>query len=108
MPDEKQALREQDSQSMYDFKNEENTEDFFREEEGFTEDIILRISAEKKEPDWMRDFRLKCLKLYEETNMVDWGPDIDGLDMDRIASYVRHKEDMKNDWNEVPPEIKNT
>ncbi|MBQ6734937.1 MAG: Fe-S cluster assembly protein SufB [Lachnospiraceae bacterium] len=108
MSGEKQALREQDSQSMYDFKNEENTEDFFREEEGFTEDIILRISAEKREPDWMRDFRLKCLKLYEETEMVDWGPDIAGLDMDRIASYVRHKEDMKNDWNEVPPEIKNT
>ena len=63
MSDEKDALRAQDSQSLYDFKNEERAEEFFREEEGFTEDIILRISAEKREPDWMRDFRLKCLQL---------------------------------------------
>ena len=108
MADEKDALRSQDSQSMYDFKNEESAEHFFREEDGFTEDIVLRISAEKREPDWMRDFRLKCLKIYDETPMVDWGPDIEGLDMNRISSYVRHKEEMKNDWSEVPEDIKKT
>ena len=108
MSDEKKALREQDSQRLYDFKNEETEQDFFREKEGLTKETVLRVSDEKRDPQWMRDFRLKCLKIYEETPMVDWGPDIDGLDMDRISSYVRHKEDMKNDWNEVPEDIKNT
>ena len=108
MPDEKQALREQDSQRLYDFKNEESSQDYFREKEGLTKETVLRVSEEKRDPGWMREFRLKCLKIYEETPMVDWGPDIAGLDMDRISSYVRHKEDMKNDWNEVPEDIKNT
>ena len=108
MSDEKKALREQDSQRLYDFKNEETERDYFREKEGLTKETVLRVSEEKRDPAWMRDFRLKCLKIYEETPMVDWGPDIAGLDMDRISSYVRHKEDMKNDWNEVPEDIKNT
>lgn len=108
MSDEKEALRRQDSQSMYDFKNEESDADFFREKEGLTKEIVLRVSAEKRDPAWMREFRLKCLKIYEETPMVDWGPDIAGLDMDRISSYVRHKEDMKNNWDDVPEDIKNT
>ena len=108
MSDEKKALREQDSQRLYDFKNEEREDEYFREKEGLTKETVLRVSDEKRDPQWMRDFRLKCLKIYEETPMVDWGPDIAGLDMDRISSYVRHKEDMKNDWNEVPEDIKNT
>ena len=108
MSDEKKALREQDSQRLYDFKNEETEREYFREKEGLTKETVLRVSEEKRDPAWMRDFRLKCLKIYEETPMVDWGPDIAGLDMDRISSYVRHKEDMKNDWNEVPADIKNT
>ena len=108
MSDEKKALREQDSQRLYDFKNEETEGEYFREKEGLTKETVLRVSDEKRDPQWMRDFRLKCLKIYEETPMVDWGPDIAGLDMDRISSYVRHKEDMKNDWNEVPEDIKNT
>ena len=108
MSDEKKALREQDSQRLYDFKNEETERDYFREKEGLTKETVLRVSEEKRDPAWMRDFRLKCLKIYEETPMVDWGPDIAGLDMDRISSYVRHREDMKNDWNEVPEDIKNT
>ena len=108
MSDEKKALREQDSQRLYDFKNEETERDYFREKEGLTKETVLRVSEEKRDPAWMRDFRLKCLKIYEETPMVDWGPDIAGLDMDRISSYVRHREDMKNDCNEVPEDIKNT
>ena len=107
MPDEKQALNGADER-IYDFKYEESADQFFREEEGLTEDVVLRISEEKKEPDWMRELRLKCLKLYNEIPMVDWGPDIAGLDMDRICSYVRHKDDMKNNWEEVPDDIKNT
>ena len=31
-----------------------------------------------------------------------------GLDMDHIATYVRPKTDMKNDWKDVPQDIKDT
>ena len=56
----------------------------------------------------MRDFRLECLKLYNEIQMPNWGPSIEGLDMDKISSYVRHKSDMKGKWEDVPEDIKNT
>ncbi|WP_026507967.1 Fe-S cluster assembly protein SufB [Butyrivibrio sp. MC2013] len=96
------------NQSMYDFKDEENEQDFYREKAGFTREIIENISREKKDPDWMREFRLKCLDLYNKMDMPDWGPDTDGLDMDLISSYVRSKSDMKGKWDEVPEDIKNT
>ena len=50
MPDEKQALREQDSQRLYDFKNEESSQDYFREKEGLTKETVLRVSEEKRDP----------------------------------------------------------
>ena len=94
--------------SVYDIKDVENEQDFYRMEDGFTEDIVRKISEEKHDPEWMREFRLKSLKLYNELEMPDWGPDTDGLDMNRISSYVRSKSDMKGKWEDVPEDIKNT
>ena len=95
------------NRELYDFKDEERDEDFYKVDEGLTPAIIKEISDEKNDPDWMREFRLKSLEIYNETDVPDWGPPIDGLDMDRIVTYVRHKSDMKSDWNEVPEDIKN-
>jgi Fe-S cluster assembly protein SufB len=55
----------------------------------------------------MREFRLKSLELYHKIDVPDWGPPIDGLDMNRIATYVRSRSDMKGSWEEVPEDIKN-
>lgn len=93
--------------SMYDFRNEEKDE--FRIEEGLTPDIILEISKEKNDPEWMRDFRLKSLDIYNKKQVPDWGPSIEGLDMDNIVTYVRPNfKRMAKDWNDVPDEIKDT
>lgn len=107
MSDNKQVVADIDH-SMYDFKDVENDKDFYRLQEGLTEETVLRVSEEKNDPEWMRDFRLKCLKLYNDIKIPDWGPSIEGLDMDKISSYVRHKSDMKGSWEEVPEDIKNT
>ena len=72
--------------SRYDFRFDESSDEYVREEEGFTEEIIRRISDEKDDPAWMRDFRLKCLRLYNEMDMPCWGPSIEELDMNKIAS----------------------
>ena len=95
------------NRELYDFKDEEKDEDFYKVDEGLTPDIIREISEEKNDPSWMREFRLKSLEIYNSIDVPDWGPPIDGLDMDRIVTYVRHKSDMKSDWNEVPEDIKN-
>ena len=93
--------------SLYDFRDDES-KGFYRMEEGLSADIVEQISEEKHDPEWMRAFRLKCLDIYNQTPVPDWGPSIDGLNMDQISSYVRHQSDMKGSWDEVPDEIKNT
>ena len=107
MSENKQKVVEID-RSAYEFKDIETEKDFYRMEEGLDEETVLKVSAEKNDPEWMRDFRLKCLKIYNEMEMPKWGPSIEGLDMDRITSYVRHKSEMKNNWEDVPEDIKNT
>ena len=101
----KQKIAEVD-RSLYDFKDDES--DFYRIKDGLTPDIVGQISDEKHDPDWMRQFRLDSLKVYQKLRVPDWGPSIDGLDMSRIATYVRPNTNMKGNWNEVPEEIKNT
>lgn len=75
--------------NMYDFRNDEK--DAYRIKNGLTEDIVEKISEEKHDPEWMHDFRLNSLKIYHEMKVPDWGPSIEGLNMDNIATYVRSK-----------------
>ena len=77
-------------------------------QEGLTPEIIDRLSKEKGDPVWMQQFRLQSLQIYNEMPIPDWGPSIEGLDMDHIATYVRPKTDMKSDWKDVPQDIKDT
>uniref|UniRef100_UPI003FF0AA80 Fe-S cluster assembly protein SufB n=1 Tax=Lachnospira eligens TaxID=39485 RepID=UPI003FF0AA80 len=94
------------NRSVYDIKNEEN--DSYRIKQGLTPEIVEKISEEKHDPAWMREFRLKSLEIYNNMQVPDWGPSIDGLNMDNIATYVRANTNMKGDWNDVPEEIKDT
>ena len=93
--------------SIYDFRFEDK--DAYRVSEGLTEDIVKLISDEKNDPEWMREFRLNALKIYNETAVPNWGPSIDGLDMDNIVTYVRpNTKRMQTDWDDVPDDIKET
>ena len=92
--------------SIYDIKDEEH--DAFRMEEGLTPEIVDKLSNEKNDPEWMRLFRHRSLRIYNEMRIPDWGPSIEGLDIDHIASYVRPNTKMQNDWKNVPQDIKDT
>ena len=93
--------------SIYDFRYAD--EDAYKVEEGLTEKIVNQISDEKNDPDWMREFRLKSLKIYNEIPVPDWGPSIDGLDMEHIVTYVRpNTKRMQTNWDDVPEDIKDT
>ena len=48
---------------------------------GLNEEVVKKISARKKEPDWMLDLRLKSLVYFNERPMPDWGADISDLDI---------------------------
>ena len=92
--------------SLYDFRYEEDESDFLAG--GITPAIIEEISKEKNDPEWMREFRLKSLEIYNKTPMVNWGASIEGLDVDNIVTYIRPKTRMNKDWDSVPDNIKET
>ena len=92
--------------SLYDFRNEDK--DAYKLDEGLTPAIVEQISKEKNDPEWMREFRLKSLETYNQIPVPEWGPSIEGLDMDHILTYVRPKNNMQNKWEDVPDEIKDT
>ena len=92
--------------SMYDFHFSE--EGFERVDAGLTREIVEEISRKKNEPAWMRAFRLKSLEAYRRMAVPDWGPALDGLDMDNIVTYVKPDTEQKSDWESVPENIKET
>ena len=103
---EEKTFVEDIDRSLYDFRNEDK--DAYRIEEGLTRDIVEQISREKHDPEWMREFRLKSLDIYNKTPMVQWGPSIEGLNMDNIVTYVRPNTKMQGKWEDVPDDIKDT
>ncbi|MCR5304179.1 MAG: Fe-S cluster assembly protein SufB [Lachnospiraceae bacterium] len=103
--DAKKCVRDVDH-SLYDFRDEDNSS--FKTSAGLTPEIVSQISDEKHDPEWMREFRQESLKIYNGMKMSDWGPPIDGLNMDDIVTYVRPDTEMKGKWSEVPDDIKNT
>ena len=92
--------------SVYDIKDDEK--DAYRLDAGLTPKIVEQLSHEKHDPAWMEQFRLEALQIYNETKMPNWGPSIEGLDMDHIVTYVRPNTGMKAKWSDVPQDIKDT
>ena len=92
---------------LYDFVKPE--EGYERYADGLTPEIVESISRKKDEPDWMLELRLKSLETYQRMEMpANWGPAIDGLDMDHISTYVSPKTKQASNWEDVPEEIKDT
>ena len=96
------------NQSLYDFRYDENDSDFYKVRKGLDEEVVLRISEEKNDPEWVRELRLKSLKIFNQMKEPDWGPDIHDLDVQDIVHYVKPKTEMAAKWEDVPQDIKDT
>ncbi|NIP60655.1 MAG: Fe-S cluster assembly protein SufB [Gemmatimonadetes bacterium] len=92
----------------YDFVDE--VKPVFRTRPGLDEEIVRQISEQKDEPEWMLEFRLKALEIYQSKPMPKWGADLSGLEdtLDEIYFYVRPQDRMEHSWDDVPEDIKNT
>jgi len=75
---------------------------------GLNEGVVRQISAQKGEPQWMLDFRLKALAHFVKRPMPNWGADISGLKLDDIYYYVRPMDVAGKNWEDVPDSIKKT
>ncbi len=91
--------------NKYDFRTESKA--FFKARKGVDAEIVNQISEMKNEPEWMRDFRLKSLKMFEARPTPTWGGDI-AIDFQDIYYYLKPTEHQGRTWDDVPQEIKDT
>ena len=80
----------------------------FKSEKGLTREMVRQISQMKHEPEWMTELRLKAYDIFISKPMPTWGGDLSGINFDDIYYYVRATDQTERDWDEVPPEIKDT
>ena len=75
---------------------------------GLNEAVVREISALKNEPQWMLDYRLKALRLFERKPMPNWGADLSGIHFDNIKYFVRATDQQVTSWDDLPVDIKDT
>lgn len=92
----------------YKFGFHDNQELAFTTGLGLSEEVIRQISAEKEEPEWMLDFRLKSFKAFQKLDLPKWGPDLSEIDFDDIVYYQKAGSKSARSWDDVPDEIKDT
>jgi Fe-S cluster assembly protein SufB len=91
--------------NKYDFHTD--SKPVFRATKGLNADVVRQISDIKNEPQWMRDFRLQSLEIFNSKPMPRWGGKID-LDFQDIYYYLKPTNEQGKTWDEVPEEIKKT
>jgi Fe-S cluster assembly protein SufB len=76
---------------------------------GLNEDIIRMISAKKKEPEWLLDFRLKAYRHWLTMTEPQW-PNVHypKIDFQAISYYAAPKPKKKLSMDEVDPELLRT
>lgn len=90
----------------YGFSKPENY--FFKAKKGLNKKIVEEISHLKSEPDWMRQFRLRALEIFEAKKQPTWGADLSTIDYDDIFYYIRPTEKKSKSWADLPKEIRET
>ena len=77
----------------------------FKPSKGLNEDIVRTISAQKGEPEWMLEYRLRGLRAFNRKPMPLWGADISDIDFDDIYYYAKPSNDMVKSWKDLPEDI---
>ena len=82
----------------------------FTPRKGLDETVIREMSAMKKEPEWMLEFRLKAYQRFLRKPIPQWGGGgaLNTIDFDDIYYYVKPAGEQQKDWDMVPESIKST
>lgn len=75
---------------------------------GLSRETVEKISQIKKEPQWMRDFRLRSLDIFLKKKMPTWGADLSKIIFDHITYYSAATKDKAKSWEDLPEGVKNT
>ena len=91
--------------NKYDFRNEEHY--VFKMRKGLDASVVAEISEIKREPAWMRQFRLESLKTFESKPTPHWGGNIN-INFQDVYYYLRPTDRQEKNWEDVPEDIKRT
>ena len=81
----------------------------FKPRKGLNHEVIKEMSALKKEPAWMLEFRLKAYARFLDKPMVPWfATKMPELDFDDIYYYIKPTDKQVDAWDELPDSVKNT
>ena len=77
---------------------------------GLSERVVNYISDVKGEDDWVRAFRLKALRTFEEKPMqTHWASDdLNAINVEKIRYYLAHGQRANRSWEDVPEDMKRT
>src|SRR3989454_1348563 len=92
--------------AKYDFKDPEKY--VFKSEKGLSRQTVEQISEMKKEPEWMKKFRLRAYEHFVKRAMPQWGGDLGQIDFNDIYYYLRPTDKVESKWEDVPDKIKKT
>lgn len=77
---------------------------------GLNEETVAYISKVKKEAEWVKEFRLKALEIFNKKPMpTHWASkDLENIVFDNIRYYLSKGQKPSRTWDEVPDDVKET
>ena len=102
------ALLEEIGQD-YKYGFHDNADNYaYKSSKGLTREIVETISSQKNEPEWMLKIRLEALEIFNSKPMPEWGSDLSEINFGDIHYYMKAKDGVEKDWDDVPDYIKKT
>lgn len=95
-----------DDDYQYGFRDQDKS--VYNTGKGLNEEIIRKISAKKKEPQWMLDFRLRSYDYFVNAKLPKWGPDLTFINFDDYTYYIKPSEKQEENWEDVEDTYKET
>ena len=80
----------------------------YKSKKGLNKEIVMDISFQKTEPDWMRSFRLKSFAIFLKKRMQKWGPSLSELTFADFYYYLKPIVSQAQSWSNLPKDIKET
>ena len=79
----------------------------FKSRRGLDRDVVEQISAHKQEPEWMLQFRLRALDIFQRKPVPTWpSADLSEIDFDNIFYYLRPTDNSaEKNWDDVDADL---
>ena len=77
---------------------------------GLSQATLDYISEVKGEAEWIRDFRKRALKIFEDKPMpTHWASkDLENIKFENIRYYLSKGQEPTRNWEDVPDDVKET